>query len=150
MTARTYSTRRYALVDSLVALFKRIDGTGSYLSSLNQNVFSKLKFYDEVTDFPTVCVTASNESRQYQAGGYRDRYLEVRLMVFVNEENPLKKCEAILEDIETLVEDNGRLAYTDRQGTTQFTHDITILSISTDEGTLDPISIGEMSLRVHY
>ena len=150
MTARTYSTRRYALVDSLVALFKRIDGTGSYLSNLNQNVFSKLKFYDEVTDFPTVCVTASNESRQYQAGGYRDRYLEVRPMVFVNEENPLKKCEAILEDIETLVEDNGRLAYTDRQGTTQFTHDITILSISTDEGTLDPISIGEMSLRVHY
>lgn len=150
MTARTYSTRRYALIDSLVALFKRIDGTGAYLSNLNQNVFSKLKFYDEVTDFPTVCVTASNESRQYQAGGYRDRYLEVRLMVFVNEENPLKKCEAILEDIETLVEDNGRLAYTDRQGNTQFTHDITILSISTDEGTLDPISIGEMSLRVHY
>ena len=150
MTARTYSTRRYAIIDSLVALFKRIDGTGAYLSNLNQNVFSKLKFYDEVTDFPTVCVTASNESRQYQAGGYRDRYLEVRLMVFVNEENPLKKCEAILEDIETLVEDNGRLAYTDRQGTTQFTHDITILSISTDEGTLDPISIGEIGLRVHY
>ena len=150
MTARIYSTRRYALVDSLVTLFKRINGTGTYLSNLNQNVFNKLKFYDDVTDFPTVCVTASNESRQYQAGGYRDRYLEVRLMVFVNEENPLKKCEAILEDIETLVEDNGRLAYTDRQGTTQFTHDITILSISTDEGTLDPISIGEMSLRVHY
>ena len=150
MTARTYSTRRYAIVDAMVNLFKRIDGTGQYLSSLNGNVFSKLKFYDEVTDFPTVCVTASNESRQYQTGGYRDRYLEVRLMVFVNEENPLKKCEAILEDIETLIEDNGRLAYTDRQGQTQFTHDITILSISTDEGTLDPISIGEMTLRVHY
>lgn len=150
MTARTYSTRRYAIIDALVALFKRIDGTGTYLSSLNNNVFSKLKFYDEVTDFPTVCVTASNESRQYQAGGYRDRFLEVRLMVFVNEENPLKKCEAILEDIETLIEDNGRLAYVDRQGQTQFTHDITVLSISTDEGTLDPISIGEMTLRVHY
>jgi hypothetical protein len=150
MTARIYSTRRYAIVDALVSLFKRIDGTGSYLSNLSQNVFNKLKFYDEVTDFPTICVTASNESRQYQAGGYRDRYLEVRLMVFVNEDNPLKKCEAILEDVETLVEDNGRLAYVDRQGQTQFTHDITILSISTDEGTLDPISIGEMTLRVHY
>jgi hypothetical protein len=150
MTARTYSTRRYAIVDALVSLFKRIDGTGTYLSNLNNNVFNKLKFYDEVTDFPTICVTASNESRQYQAGGYRDRYLEVRLMVFVNEDNPLKKCEAILEDVETLVEDNGRLAYVDRQGQTQFTHDITILSISTDEGTLDPISIGEMTLRVHY
>jgi len=150
MTARTYSTRRYAIIDSIVELLKGIDGTGSFLSSINKNVFNKLKFYDEVTDFPTICVTASNESRQYQAGGYRDRYLEVRLMIFVNEENPLKKCEAILEDVETLIEDNGRLAYTDRQGQTQFTHDITILSISTDEGTLDPISIGEMSLRVHY
>jgi hypothetical protein len=150
MTARTYSTRRYAVVNALVDLFKRINGTGSYLSNLNNNVFSKLKFFDEVTDFPTVCVTASNEERQYQTGGYRDRYLEVRLMVFVNEENPLSKCEAILEDIETLIEDNGRLAYTDRQGNTQYTHDITVLSISTDEGTLDPISIGEMTIRVHY
>ena len=150
MTSRTYSTRRYAVVNALVEKIKQINGTGSYTSNLNSNVFNKLKFYDDVSDFPCVCVTAGTETRQYQAGGYRDRFLDMRLMVFVREDNPLEVCEAILEDIETVIEENGRLEYTDRTGATQTTHDITILSISTDEGTLDPISIGEMTIRVHY
>jgi len=150
MTARTYSTRRKSIVTALVNLFKRIDGTGSFVSNLNQNVSDYLRFFSDVKDFPALCVVAGSEDRQYQAGGYRDRYLSLRLVIFVSEENPLTKCEAILEDLETLIEDNGRLAYTDRQGNTQYTHDITVLSISTDEGTLDPISIGEMTIRVHY
>lgn len=150
MTARTYSTRRYAIVNALVEKLKEIDGSGSYVSNLNKNVFNKLKFYDEVANFPSVCVTASNETREYQGGGYRDRYLEIRMMIFVREENPLEVCEAILEDIETVIETNGQLQYVDKTGTTQTTHDIIVLSLSTDEGTLDPISIGEMSVRVHY
>ena len=150
MTERTYSTRRYAVVNALVEKVKEINGTGSYVSNLNRNGFNKLKFYDDVSDFPCVCITAGTETRQYQAGGYRDRFLDIRLMIFVKEDNPLDVCEAILEDIETVAEANGRLAYIDRTGATQYTHDITVLSISTDEGTLDPISIGEMTLRVHY
>jgi hypothetical protein len=150
MTERTYSTRRYAVVNALVEKVKEINGTGSYVSNLNRNVFNKLKFYDDVSDFPCVCITAGTETRQYQAGGYRDRFLDIRLMIFVKEDNPLDVCEAILEDIETVAEANGRLAYVDRTGATQYTHDITVLSLSTDEGTLDPISIGEMTLRVHY
>jgi len=150
MTARTYSTRRYAIVNAIVEKLKEINGRSPYVSNINQNVFNKLKFYDEVANFPCICVTASTETREYQAGGYRDRFLEVRLMVFIHEDNPLEVCEAILEDVETIIENNGRLAYEDRTGATQYTHDITVLSISTDEGTLDPISIGEMTVRVHY
>lgn len=147
---RTYSTRRYAIVNSIVDLFKQIDGTNSFRSNLERNVFNRLKFFEEVTDYPTVCVTASNEFREYQAGGYRDRYLEVRIVIFVKEENALEKAESILEDIETMVEDNGRLAYIDKAGATQHTKDIIVISLGTDEGTLDPISIAEMTLRVHY
>lgn len=150
MTSRTYSTRRRSIVAALVDLFKKVDGTGAFVSNLNQNVSEYLRFFSDVQDFPALCVVAGSEERQYQTAGYRDRYLNLRLIVFVNEEFPLTKCEAILQDLETLIEDNGRLAYTDRQGTTQYTHDITVLSISTDEGTLDPISIGEMTIRVHY
>ena len=147
---RTYSTRRYSIINSIVDLFKQIDGKGTFRSDLQNNVFNRLKFFEEVTDYPTVCVTASNEYRDYQAGGYRDRFLEVRIVVFVKEENALAKSESILEDIETQVEDNGRLSYLDKDGNTQYTHDITIISLGTDEGTLDPISIAEMTLRVHY
>lgn len=150
LTSRLYSTRRQAIVSSLVELFKTINGTGNFRSNLSNNVYSKLKFFDEISDFPVVCVIAGNELRDYKTGGYRDRYLDIRVMIFIREEDPLEKCESVLEDLETLIEDNGRLAYTDKQGNTQYTHDITVLSISTDEGTLDPISIGEMSIRVHY
>jgi len=151
MTAsRIYTTRRQTIVSSLVEKLKLINGTGSYVSNLNQNVFTFLKFYSDIADFPAVCVVPSSESREYQAGGYKDRYLNIRIMIFINEENALNKCEAIIEDIETVIEDNARLAYTDRQGTAQRTIDITIGSISTDEGTLEPFSVGEVGLVVHY
>lgn len=149
MTQRTYSTRRNALAVALKGKIKEINNRGSYVSSVAE-VYTQLKFFDDITDFPAVLVIAGQETRDYQTAGYRDRYLDFRIMVFVREENPLDACEAILEDIETVIETNGRLAYEDRTGTTQTTHDITVLSISTDEGTLDPISIGEMSVRVHY
>lgn len=145
--SRTYTTRRLAIVTAIGSLInnKKLPTYGKEIKAFNY-----LKFFDDVSDLPAVFIIAGQENRQYQTGGYKDRYLDVSVHVFISQEEPLLACEAILEDIETLIEDNGRLAYIDRQGQTQFTHDIIILSISTDEGTLDPISIGEMTLRVHY
>jgi hypothetical protein len=145
--SRTYTTRRLAIVTAIGNLINK-----NKLPTYGKEIkaFNYLKFFDDVSDLPAIFIIAGQENRQYQAGGYKDRYLDVSVHIFVSQEEPLLACEAILEDVETLVEDNGRLAYVDRQGQTQFTHDITILSISTDEGTLDPISIGEMTLRVHY
>jgi hypothetical protein len=147
MTARTYSTRRMAIVNALVAKINetKLSTYNNYIKARN-----RLEFFEDIRDLPAVCVVAGTELREYQAGGYRDRYLDVNMHIFLSEENALETCEAILEDLETLIEENGRLAYEDRTGATQYTHDITVLTISTDEGTLDPISIGEMTLRVHY
>lgn len=150
LTSRIYSSRRYAIIKSLVDLVKTIDGTGSFRTNIYGNVYPSLKYFDEVAEYPAICITAGQEIRDYQSGGYRDRYLEVRVMIFIKEEDPLNKCEALMEDVESLVEENGRLAYIDRDGNTHYTHDITINSISSDEGTLDPMSVGEMSIRVHY
>lgn len=150
LTSRIYSSRRYAIVKALVTLIQTIDGTGTFRSNLNLNVYPTLKYFDEVAEYPAVCVTAGQETRDYQSGGYRDRYLDIRIMIFIKEEDPLHKCEALLEDIETLIEDNGRLAYIDRNGSTQYTHDIAIMALSSDEGTLDPMSVGEINMRVQY
>jgi len=150
MTSRLYTTRRSAITNAIVDLLKQINGTGEYVSNLSNNVYNKLKFIESINDFPTVCVVASSESRTYQAGGYKDRFLSFKLIIFANEENPLTKLDAILEDIETLLESNGRLAYEDRQGIAQRLVDITINSISTDEGAFEPIAIGEMGITVRY
>jgi hypothetical protein len=147
---RVYTSRRSGIVTALVDKLKTIDGSSSFVSSVFRNVYPKLHFITDIKDFPTVCVVAGSETRLYQAAEYKDRFLNLKIIIFVDEENPLTKLDAILEDIETVVEENGRLAYEDKVGATQYTHDITVLSITTDEGTLEPLAIGEMEVRVRY
>lgn len=150
VTSRTYTSRRSGIIEALADKLKEIDGKGSYTSSLFRNVKTKLEFISDIANFPTVCVVAGNEIRVYQAAGYKDRYLSIKIVIFVDEENPLTKLDAILEDIETVIEDNSQLEYYDKLGAAQKTIDISVVSITTDEGTLDPIALGEMELRVHY
>jgi hypothetical protein len=56
----------------------------------------------------------------------------------------------LLEDIETVIETNSRLSYTNRRGDEEFTQQITVVSIDTDEGVLEPLGVGEMLLEVRY
>lgn len=147
---RRYSTRRILITEALVNLIKTINGSSEFNSNLNEQVYNKLRFVSDINDFPSVSVIAGSETREYQTGHYRDRYLNFKIVIFANEENPLTTLDGILEDIEAVLEDNGQLPYTDRSGQTQRTLDITVLSISTDEGALEPLAIGEMSILVHY
>jgi hypothetical protein len=109
-----------------------------------------LQFWDEIQEFPSICVTGGSETRDYQGGGYKDRYMNVTIRCYVNQENAIEALEGLLEDIETILEDSSRLAYKDRQGTTQYTQQITINSIDTDEGALEPLGLGEVSCIIRY
>lgn len=150
MTERTYATRRQSIVNALVTKFKTIDGTGTFLSNVYGNVSPRLKFWDEVEDFPAIHLNAGSETRDYQAGGYKDRFLTVTVRAYVKEEDAVDALDKLLEDIETVVEQNSRLAYTDRQNNSQFTQQITVVSIDTDEGVLEPYGVGEVLLSVRY
>lgn len=150
VTKRTYTTRRSAIVDALVTELKKINQTGAFLTDVYDNVHPRLKFWDEVDTFPAIHVNAGSESREYQGGGYKDRYLTVTVRCYVKETDAVEALDKLLEDVETVVETNGRLAYTDRQGNQQFTLDILVISIETDEGVLEPFGVGEMQLQVHY
>lgn len=150
MASRDYTSRRLAIVDALVSKLKVINGTGNYRTELNDNVFPRLKFWDEVEEFPAVHLNAGSERRDYQGGGYKDRYLTVTIRCYVNEEDAVQALEGLLEDVETVLEDNSRLAYTDRLGATNYTQQITILSVDTDEGVLEPLGVGEIICEVRY
>ena len=150
MAERNYTTRRLSIVDALVDKLKTIDGSNQFLSSLYNQVYPRLKFWDEVEEFPSVHLNAGSESRQYQAGGYKDRFLTVTLRCYVNEEDAVYALEKLLQDVETVVEENSRLQYTDSNGTKQYTQQITIVSIDTDEGVLEPYGVGEMLIEVRY
>lgn len=150
MAERAYTTRRLAIVEALVEKLKDIDGTGNFRTNLFLNVSPRLKFWDEVEQFPAVHLNAGSETREYQAGGYKDRFLSVSVRCYVNEEDAVQALESLLEDVETVLEENSRLTYIDKNGVSQYTQQITIISIDTDEGVLEPYGVGEMQLEVRY
>ena len=150
MATRTYATRRQAIVNALVDKLKGINGNGEYLTNLFNNVHPRLKFWDEIEEFPAVHLNAGSETRDYQGGGYKDRFMSVTLRCYVNSEDAVEDLDKLLEDVEVVLEDNSRLQYIDRKGVTQYTHQITIISIDTDEGVLEPYGVGEMTIEVRY
>ena len=150
MAARTYTTRRSAIVNALVVKLKEINQTGDFLTDVFDNVHPRLKFWDEVDTFPALHLNAGSETREYQGGGYKDRFLNLTIRCYVKETDAVDALDKLLEDVETVIEANGRLAYTDKQGVVQHTHDIVIISIETDEGVLEPFGVGEVLLQVRY
>jgi hypothetical protein len=150
MAERNYTSRRQSIINALVTQLKLINGTGEYLTNVYNNVHPRLKFWDEVEEFPAIHLNAGSETRDYQGGGFKDRYLSITVRLYINEEDAVDALDKLIEDVETSLEVNSRLAYTDRQGSTQYTQQISIISIDTDEGVLEPYGVGELLVEVRY
>ena len=147
---RLYTSRRMNIIESLVRKLKDIDGSGAYLMDVNENVIPRLQFWDEIEEFPALHLNAGSETRDYQMGGYKDRYLSVTVRCYVNEEDAQRGLNALMEDVETVLEENSSLGYADAQNRQYNTQQITIVSIDTDEGVLEPLGIGEILIEVRY
>jgi hypothetical protein len=150
MATRDYTTRRLGIIEALVNKLKDINGSGAFLSNVNENVSPRLKFWDEVEEFPAIHLNAGAETREYQGGGYKDRFLSVTVRCYVQSEDAVLALDELLEDVETVLEENSKLTYKDRNNADQYTQQITIVSIDTDEGVLEPMGVGEMLIEVRY
>ena len=150
MTSRTYASRRARIIEALVTKLKTIDGQGAFLTDVGENVHPRLKFWDEVDEFPAIHLNAGSETREYQSAGVRDRFLSVTIRCYVQDEDAQEALNQLMEDIETVIEDNSRLTYTDKANNVFYTKQITVLSIDTDEGVLEPLGVGEILIEVRY
>lgn len=143
-------TRRSSIVEALANKLKNISLANGYATDLGEQVFSRMRFWDEVSEFPCVCLVAGPETIVHQGAGLKDRYLDIILRAYVNDEESIQALEGLLEDIEIILDNNGRLAYTDASGSSGTTRDIIITFIDTDQGALAPLGVGEMTLQVKY
>ena len=149
-STRLYTTRRQNIVNALVDKIELIDGTGSYQTAV-ADVSPRLKFWDEVQEFPSVHLNAGREVRTYDGGGFKFRYLTITLRCYVEDnEDSVGALDALLEDLETVLEAEHPLTYYDKNGVAQSTVQTTIVSIDTDEGVMDPMGIGEMLVEIQY
>ena len=149
-TPRTYTSRRFNIVEALTNKLKNIDGSGAFLTDVANNVHPRLKFWDEVEDFPAIHLNAGSETREYQAGGYKDRFLGVTIRCYVNSEDAQEELNLLMEDVETVVEQNSNLQYFDRLNNEFNCQQIKVISITTDEGVLEPFGVGELEIEVRY
>lgn len=144
-------TKRKKVVDALVNKIKLINGQHPYVSNVSDNVDGRMKFLDEIEQYPKVCVVAGDEFREYLPDAFKWRLLDLTVRVYIRDENDTQETLALLmEDLERVFDDNDNLVYDDTVDPSQSTTSITIGSITTDEGVIAPLGIGEMTVRVRY
>ena len=147
--SRSNTTRRSAILSALADKFKEIDGSGNYKARLDNNVETRMKFWDEIEQYPAIHMAGGSETRQYYGGGQKWRFLTITIRAYVNAEDPIQELEELLEDIETVIDANNSLTY-HQLGTDAGVSQFTVISIDTDEGVLAPLGIGEMIIEARY
>ena len=141
-------SKRTSIIKALTEKLRGIDGTAPYSTNLYGNAHAKLKFWDEVQDFPAVYLTPGSEQREYLPSAFTWAYLGVAIKVYCRGDEAQEELERLLEDIETCIDANRVLVYDAEKG--HETTEILIQSITTDEGLLAPYAVGEINLQVRY
>ena len=145
------ASRRKEIVEFLVTELKKIDGQTStfnvsytYSNNLFNNVFRKLKFLDEVNDFPAIYISAGTEIRDFNSKSLTVATLDVTIRAYVfGEDNSQSLSDSLVQDIEHVVYSLG-------DNPDKGILDITIDNISTDEGLATPYGIAEVELTIVY
>lgn len=141
-------SRRTSIINALTAKLNEINGTGAYTTNLYNNAHAKLKFWDEVNQFPAVYTTPGTEMREYLPADFTWGYLGVCIKIYVKGDDAAEQLETLLEDVEKCVDANRVLVYDTINN--YETTEILIQSITTDEGLLAPYGVGEINLQVRY
>jgi hypothetical protein len=144
-------SRRKEIVEFIVTQLKEIDGQTSgfnssytYINNLFNNVFRKLKFLDEVNDFPSIYVSAGTEIRDFNSKSLTVATLDVTIRAYVfGEDNSQNLSDDLVQDIEHVIYSLG-------DNPDKGILDITIDNISTDEGLATPYGIAEVELTIVY
>jgi hypothetical protein len=142
-------SKRTSIVKTLAESFKVINGETPYKTNIFNNSYSKLKFWDEVNDFPCIYMSTGSETREYMPANFAWGFLNVSIKVYCKGEDSQTQLEELLEDIERVIDSsNGVIQYDDSNN--YATAELSITSITTDEGLLSPYSVGEVNLLVRY
>jgi len=141
-------SRRTSIVKALVEKLQGINGEHPYTNNVYNNAHAKLKFWDEVQDFPAIYVTPGTETREYHPADFTWSYLNLCVKVYCKGDQAQEELETLLEDVELCVDSNRVLVYDTANN--YETTEILIQSITTDEGLLAPYAVGEINLQVRY
>ena len=145
------TSRRTDIVDFLVTQLKEIDKAQSsfdssytYNTNLFTNVFRKIKFIDEVNDFPALYLSAGTENRDFNTKSLTVATLDVTIRAYVfGEDDAQTKVDDLIQDIEHVLYNLG-------DNSDKGIFDIQIDNITADEGLIEPYGLAEIVLTIQY
>jgi len=145
------TSRRTDIVDFLVTQLKEIDKAQSsfdssytYNTNLFTNVFRKIKFIDEVNDFPALYLSAGTENRDFNTKSLTVATLDVTIRAYVfGEDDAQTKVDDLIQDIEHVIYNFG-------DNSDKGIFDIQIDNITADEGLIEPYGLAEIVLTIQY
>jgi len=108
-----------------------------------------LKFWDEISDFSAIYMSAGSETREYLPSSFKWGFLSISLKLYVKGEFPAEQLELLFEDVEKCIDNNRTLVYDSTKPGAQTT-EILINSLVSDEGLLEPYGVGEVNIVVQY
>lgn len=143
------SNQRRNIINHILTNLKLIDGSISSLNSsytfqnnIFDNVFRKIKFLDEVNDFPSIFFQVGEEVRVYNTSGNTTGLIPLTLRLYVNDEESSGNLDSLIQDIEHIIYNLDTGVYSIR--------DIIISSVDTDEGLVKPYGIAEIEILIDY
>lgn len=141
-------SKRTSILKALITkLNEELDGQ-KYSTNMYNNCYSKLRFWDEVNQFPALYSSTGSEMREYLPGNFTWAFLGISLKIYCKGETSSEELEVILEHVESVIDTNRVLVY-DTVNNLETT-EILISSITTDESLLAPYAVGEINLQVRY
>lgn len=139
-------SNRNKITEAIVDLFNDNLNGINYPSKIYNKATKKLKFWDEINQYPYLAVIAGSEYREYLPANFKWGFLNLKIYIYVKNDKATEQIEGFLEDIEALLDANNNLQY----DTNKTIEQITILSIDTDEGILHPTGVGELQIQIRY
>jgi hypothetical protein len=141
------TSRRSDIINLLVTELKKIDGgTSDFDSSytfntdLSNNVERKIRFLDEVNDFPSLYIAAGTEIRDFNSQNLTNATLDATIRAYVFSED---KMDDLIQDIEHVI-------YRIGDNSDKGIQEISISNISADEGLFTPYGLSEIEVLIDY
>lgn len=142
-------SRRTSIIKIIAEKLKAINGESPYKINIEEKVFPYLKFWDEINSFPSVFMSPGTELREYHPASFAWGFLNVSIKAYTKGDTASEQLEALLEDIERVLDSTLGVVIYDADNNYE-TSEISITSITTDEGLLAPFAVGEINILVRY
>ena len=132
------ATRRTQIINALISHL------ATNTSILEDNISRNYHVLGEVNDFPAIYLAAGTEIRDFESLSLTVATLDVTIRAYVyGEDNSQSLADDLLEDIEHVI-------YSLEDSPTKGIQDITIESITVDEGLVEPYGLAEVNLQITY